>query len=242
MRRNGTLLLCTLLIAFHAPAAQEPESWPNPAQFQEFVTRMVERVPSGYREHLGLPAACSTYDGTSICPWTGIFSQGFDICLARTHGYSHACIKKLLLPTDDNSEGNASFQDALIDVSAEVICPEVVTGSPQVAPAPTLKGNAQEEGVRPDPKKDQEFIEVMIQRLPADVRGCYRDLCRTYDKERCPLWGFSAAYGEAVCDALGSGQSREELLQGSEGFFSESELAAIVDTAIEVICPQYRTK
>lgn len=203
---------------------------------------MVDRVPSSHREHLGLPPACSTYDGTSICPWTGIFSHGFDICQALKHGYSHACIKKLLLPRNDDSEGNASFQDALIDVSSEVICPEVATGSPQVAAAPPIKDDAQDEGFRPDPKKDQKFIEVMIRRLPTDVRECYLDLCRTYEKERCPLWGISAAYGDVVCDALGSGQSREELLQNSEGFFKESELVAIVDTAIEVICPQYRTK
>ena len=46
--------------------------------------------------------------------------------------------------------------------------------------------------------------------------------------------------GDAVCEAFASGQSRDEVLEGSQGFYNESELEAIVDTAVEVICPRYR--
>ena len=79
----------------------------------------------------------------------------------------------------------------------------------------------------------------MIGRLPEDTRDCYRELCRTYDREQCPLWGMSSL-GDAVCEAFASGQSRDEVLEGSQGFYKESELQAIVDTAVEVICPEYR--
>lgn len=235
MKHNGTAALCTLLIAFGVCAAEEPAPSTSPEQFQRFVTRMVARLPPTERERIGLPASCPTYDGSSICPWLGFYSQGFDICRALRAGWSRACVKKLMLTGSEES-----FQDASLDASTEVLCPDVLNGSrraPHAEPAPVTMGSDTEGGFQPDPTKDHKFIDRMIGRLPTDQRDCYRELCRTYDRKLCPLWGVSAL-GEAACDALANGQSREEILANSEGFFSESELNAIVDTAIEVICPK----
>lgn len=237
MRRNGPIALYTLLVAVGVCAAQEPASSPNPEQFQRFVTRMVDRLPQAERERIGLPGACPTYDGSSICPWLGLYSQGFDICRALRTGWSRVCIEKLML-----AGSGQSFRDAWIDASAEVICPDVLTGSRETAqpePAPAATGRDEAGGFRPDSTKDHAFVDSMIGRLPDDTRDCYRELCRTYDREQCPLWGVSS-FGDAVCEAFASGQSRDEVLEGSQGFYNESELEAIVDTAVEVICPRYR--
>ena len=237
MKRIGPATLSGLVLAFGVCAAQEPVPSSNPAQFERFVTRMVDRIPQAEREHVGLPAACPTYDGSSICPWLGFYSQGFDICRALRTGWSRPCVEKLMLP-----ESSQSFRDAWINASVEVICPDVCTGRgrvPQAESAPATVDGAKENGFRPPPAKDRAFIDRMIERLPEDTRDCYRELCRTYDRERCPLWGMSSL-GDAVCDAFASGQSRQEVLEGSQGFYTESELAAIVDTAVEVICPEHR--
>jgi len=237
MGRNGAIALYTLLIACGVCAAEEPAPSLNPEQFQRFVTRMVDRLPPAEREHIGLPSACPTYDDSSICPWLGFYSHGFDICRALRTGWSRACVGKLML-----AESGQSFRDAWIDTSAEIICPDVLTRSREAAqpePAPAATGSDEERGFRPDTTKDHAFIDSMIGRLPEDTRDCYRELCRTYDREQCPLWGMSSL-GDAVCEAFASGQSRDEVLEGSQGFYKESELQAIVDTAVEVICPEYR--
>lgn len=224
--RTGASVLCTLLVAFDARAAQEAAPSPNPEQFQRFVTRMVELLPSAERERIGLPSACPAYDGTWICPWTGSYSQGFDICGALRKGYSRDCVGRLLL-----AEIDPAIRDAWIDGSVEVICPDLRSGG----------GRPQLPQPEPDSTQERVFIDSMIERLPEDTRECYRELCRTYDRELCPLWGMSSL-GDAVCEAFASGQSRAEVLEASQGFYEESELAAIVDTAVEVICPEYRGK
>jgi len=140
------------------------------------------------------------------------------------------------------AESGQSVRDAWIDTSAEIICPDVRTGRREATrpePAPAATGSDEEGGFRPDPTRDHAFIDSMIGRLPEDTRDCYRELCRTYDREQCPLWGMSSL-GDAVCEAFASGQSRDEVLEGSQGFYKELELQAMVDTAVEVICPEYR--
>ena len=51
------------------------------------------------------------------------------------------------------------------------------------------------------------------------------------------LWFFSE-FGNSVCEELGKGRTREQVLEGMAGFFKPSEDLAIVETAVEVMCPQ----
>jgi hypothetical protein len=239
MTRYGKMALYGLLAACGVCNAQQPGPSPTPEQFQRFVTRMVERLPKAELERIGLPEACTAYDGSAVCPWQGFYSQGFDICRALRLGWSRHCIEKLTL-----AESGKSFKESWIDTSVEVICPDALSAAdrtPQPVTAPASSGGATQDGRQPPPARERAFIDGMIERLPADTRDCYRETCRTYDQERCPLWGMSSL-GDAVCDAFASGRSRQQVLEGSQGFYSDEELSAIVDTAVEVICPQYRNR
>ena len=234
MNAYRSLVLSTLLITCGVCSAQA--SGPNPETYRRFVAGMVERVPDMERERLGLPAACPTYDGTSICKWDAILGKAYDVCSAMRRGESHACIAKLRLKGPEKDE---AFNQALIQTAAVVICPTAASedgGSHRSEPTNLPTG---ERGIHPDPKTDQEFIKRLIERLPEDERECYRQSCRTYDRGSCPLWGMSA-YGDAVCGLLKSGV-RPDDIEG-DGFFVEADTVAIVNTAIELLCPQHRQR
>jgi uncharacterized protein YcsI (UPF0317 family) len=78
----------------------------------------------------------------------------------------------------------------------------------------------------------------MIKRLPKYQQDDLERLCQKHS-ERCPLFGFSS-FGDSVCASLQNGQSRDQVIAGLSEFFDAAASEAIVDTALEVICPQHR--
>ena len=244
MQAHGIGLAAMLAVAASGLATAQVGLYPDSATYEAKKEQFTRRLPEKFsaEERAVATRECLARQGgldpNNRCgDWFGgeaWYRLGWAACSGLRSGYSRKLIlKELLLPDD------AKFNEAIFATATDVLCPEFADdtdGSRKPEPSPPSVA-ADPDEFQSNTAKDRKFIDRLIEHLPGDTRKDYRHACQNYD-QNCPLWGFSA-YGDAACEALGQGQTREVVLEGMAGFFTPSEDRAIVDTAIEVICPQY---
>lgn len=244
MQAYKTGLVILLAIAATGLATAQSDQYPDSVTYEAKKDDFTRRLPEKFspEERAAATRECLARQG-GVDPdnrcgnWFGAeawYEIGWTACRGLRSGYSRKLIlKELLLPDD------AKFNEAIFATATEVLCPEFADKASrsqrQEPPPPLLPADPAE--WKPDPAKDRRFIDGMIEHMPSDTREDLRHVCKNYD-QNCPLWGFSQ-FGDAACEGLGRGQTREDVAKGMAGFFKPSEDLAIIDTAIEVICPQY---
>lgn len=247
MRTIALMVVAAVLASLNISAAGQTEMFPDAKTYEEkeqiFLTRLPEKFSP--EERAEATRECLARQGgvdpaNSCSNWYGLeawYQFGWRACDGLRRGYSREFIlKELLLPPDAGK-----LNDAIFDTAVEVLCPKDVLDVYRREFEQQLSEEAAEgedvSGIRLDAKKDQLFIERMLEEFPELERSEYRNQCRTHT-ERCPFWGFSI-YGDNVCRLLREGHSRAEILEGESEFFGRTTQRAIVDAAIEVICPEF---
>lgn len=246
MERSYRTGLAIVVLALSGVAVGNAQDVPNDgavnARKTEFSDRLTSRFSTDERQQIIDECLAQTHGGVLCNDWfsnEAWYGLGLDTCKALKAGYSRKLIVRDLLPPPGRASGN-KFNEAIFDTAIEVLCPECADkqdcarGQEGPASAEAERGN----GPRIDPKKDQLFIKSMIKRLPKYQQGDLGHLCKTHS-ERCPLFGFSS-FGDSVCTSLQNGQSLDHVLGGLSEFFDPTTGKAIVDTALEVTCPQFR--
>lgn len=244
MTARGIGLVALLTMSVSSMAIVQGDPYPDAVTYaakrEEFAQRLAAQLTAAERavRFDKCLASRGGIDRDDTCKNAlasgGYYELGWTACKGLRIGHSRELILEEALTPDDQR-----LNEVIFDAAVQVLCPEFADkGDGSRIPEPPAPGVAADSvEFKPDPAKDRKFIDRMIEHLPADTRDDYRRVCKNYDRN-CPLWGFSA-YGDAACEALRQGQTREQILEGMAGFFSPSEDQAIVDTAIEVICPQY---
>ena len=102
--------------------------------------------------------------------------------------------------------------------------------------------SAEENTPPPKHPKEREFNRRFIEHLPREQREVEFNKCQN-DELKCPARDL-ISFAETMCRFVAEGRykTRNEVLDSMGGFFIRAEAEALVDTAIEVICPQYRDK
>jgi hypothetical protein len=100
--------------------------------------------------------------------------------------------------------------------------------------------SAQESTPVPEDPKDREFVTRFIEHLPSEEREETSRWCQKFGPE-CPV-NTLVYYAVTMCKAIGEGKykTRKQLLDSTGSFFKRTESEALLETAIEIICPQYR--
>jgi hypothetical protein len=244
MHAHGIGLAALLIISTTGVATAQTDPYPDPAMYEARKGAFTSRLPEKFSQEeraaatLDCLARQGGHDPNERCSnWYGLdawYELGWTVCRALRSGYSRNLIlKELLLPDETR------FNEAIFATATEVLCPEFAdkaSRSERQEPPPRPVA-ADPDAWKPDAATDRKFIDRMIEHLPGETREDYRHVCKNYD-QNCPLWGFSE-FGNSVCEELGQGRTREQVLEGMAGFFKPSEDLAIVETAVEVICPQY---
>ena len=102
--------------------------------------------------------------------------------------------------------------------------------------------SAEENTSSPTHLKEREFNKRFIEHLPREQREVYFRECQN-DESKCPARDL-ISFAETMCRFVAEGRykTRNEVVDSMGGFFIRAEAEALVDTAIEVICPQYRNR
>ena len=92
------------------------------------------------------------------------------------------------------------------------------------------------------PAKQREFIRRFIEHLPPEQRQVYFSQCQN-DEPECPVRS-AIGFAETLCTLVSEGRykTRKQTLDSMGSFLISAEAEALVDTAIEVICPQYQNR
>lgn len=241
--RTGLAIMALALSAVGTGGAQDVSNDSAvDAKKSEFAARLTSRFSADERQQIIDECLDQTHGGVRCADWfsnEAWYGLGLDTCKALQAGYSRKLILRDLLPPPGRAGGD-NFNEAIFDTAVEVLCPECA-GKQGCARGQEDPSSAEAEGGNDlgiEPQKDQLFIKSMIKRLPKYQQGDLGRLCRTHS-ERCPLFGFSS-YGDSVCTSLQKGQSRDQVIAGLGEFFDPATSKAIVDTALEVTCPQYQ--
>ena len=90
------------------------------------------------------------------------------------------------------------------------------------------------------PAKQREFIRRFIEHLPPEQRQAYFSQCQN-DNPECPARS-AIGFAQTGCQFISEGRykTRKQAVDSMGSFLITAEAEALVDTAIEVICPQYR--
>jgi len=241
--RAGLAIAALALSAIAMANSQDPpDDMAVDGKKTEFSARLTSRFSADERQQVIDECLAQTHGGTQCGNWFASeawYEFGLTTCQALKKGYSRKLILKDLLPPPAPATGD-KFNEAIFDTAIEVLCPECADKQGCARdledPASEKVEGGNDLGI--DPRKDQLFIKSMIKRLPKYQQDDLGRLCRTYS-ERCPLFGFST-FGDSACASLQNGQSRDQIVAGLGEFFDPAESEAIVDTALEVTCPQYR--
>jgi hypothetical protein len=246
MEHLGRAGLAIAALALSAIAMANSQDPPNDmvvdGKKTEFFAQLAAKFSEDERKQIIDACLAQTHGGILCGDWftnEAWYGLGLDTCKALKKGYSRKVILKDLLPPPDAASGG-KFNEAIFDTAIEVLCPECAGRQGCARDGEDSASEEVESGndLGIDPQKDQLFIKSMIKRLPKYQQDDLGRLCRTYS-ERCPLFGFSA-YGDSACASLQNGQSRDQVIAGLSEFFDSASSEAIVDTALEVTCPQHR--
>jgi hypothetical protein len=99
---------------------------------------------------------------------------------------------------------------------------------------------AQESTPVPEDPKDREFVARFIEHLPREEREDTSRWCQKFGPE-CPV-NTLVYYAVVMCKEIGEGhyKTRKRLLDSMGDFVKRTESEALLETAIEIICPQHR--